>query len=79
MGKSKKDTGVDVDVTDPTDDAPAADVAAAPVAEDAAPSTLRVRVLRAVAPYHHRNATLTVPDDEFHRGLLKQGNLKAVD
>lgn len=42
------------------------------------PKTIKVLVLRAVSPYHHRGTTLTVPNDEFHRGLLKQGNLKAV-
>ncbi len=45
----------------------------------AEPKTLNVLVLRAVHPYHHRGVTLAVPNDEFHRGLLKQGNLKAVE
>lgn len=37
---------------------------------------LRVRVLRAVDNYHHRNTVLTVPDDEYHRGLIAIGNLR---
>lgn len=39
---------------------------------------LRVQVLRAIDGYHHRGSTIEVPDDEYHRGLLKQGNLKEV-
>lgn len=45
----------------------------------AVPKEITVLVLRAVDGYHHRGATLTVPNDEYHRGLVKQGNLKAVD
>lgn len=44
----------------------------------AAPKTIEVVVLRAVDGYHHRNAQLTVPNDEYHRGLLKQGNLREL-
>lgn len=40
--------------------------------------TLTVLVLRAVDGYHHRGRTLTVPNDEYHRGLLAQGNLREV-
>ncbi len=38
--------------------------------------SLTVRVLRAVDRYHHRNTVLTVPNDEYHRGLVAQGNLR---
>lgn len=38
--------------------------------------TIRVTVLRAIDGYHHRGAELTVPDDDYHRGLVKQGNLR---
>lgn len=43
------------------------------------PKHLTVRVLRAVDAYHHRGSTLKVPNDEYHRGLVAQGNLKAVE
>lgn len=42
------------------------------------PKRLTVRVLRAVDAYHHRGATLDVPNDEYHRGLVAQGNLRVV-
>lgn len=40
---------------------------------------LIVIVLRAVDAYHYRNATLVVPNDEYHQNLIKQGNLKEVE
>ena len=45
----------------------------------AVPKEITIRVLRAVDAYHHRGATLTVPNDEYHRGLVKQGNVRVVD
>lgn len=42
------------------------------------PKTLTILVLRAVDAYHHRGATLTVPNDEYHQGLVKQGNVRVV-
>lgn len=65
---------------DKTDEEKAAEAAAK--AEKAAakkePKRIKVRVLRAVDAYHHK-LVLDVPNDEYHRALLKQGNLKAVD
>jgi hypothetical protein len=43
------------------------------------PKRLNVRVLRAVDAYHVRGVVLSVPDDEYHQGLLKQGNLRLED
>lgn len=41
-----------------------------------APRTLHVTVLRAVDKYHHRGAKITVPNDDYHRGLIKLGLLR---
>jgi len=38
--------------------------------------TIRVTVLRAIDAYHIRGIELTVPNDAYHRGLVKQGNLR---
>lgn len=69
----KGDTMSDEETTEAT-----TDEGAKPEKKKAEPKTLTVRVLRAVDGYHHRTV-LTVPNDEYHRGLLKQGNLKAVE
>lgn len=40
------------------------------------PKTFRARVVRAVDRYHHRNQLLTVPNDDYHRGLVRAGHLR---
>lgn len=43
------------------------------------PKKITVTVLRAIDQYHHRGATLAVPNDAYHKSLIKQGNLRVED
>lgn len=43
------------------------------------PKRLTVQIIRAVDNYHHRNRVINVPDDEYHRGLIKRGLLRKVE
>ena len=38
--------------------------------------TVEVTVLRAVDRYKYRGRRITVPNDSYHKGLIKQGNLR---
>lgn len=42
------------------------------------PKTVVVRVVRAVDGYHSRNSVITVPNDPYHKGLIRLGNLALV-
>ena len=44
----------------------------------AAPKTMQVRVVHAVDKYHTRGANITVPNDTYHKGLVKSGYLALI-
>lgn len=37
-----------------------------------------VQIVRAVGAYHHRGAVIQVPNDKYHKALLRGGLLKKV-
>lgn len=40
--------------------------------------TVTVQIVRAVDAYHHRGAVIDVPNDPYHKTLIKTGLLKVV-
>lgn len=44
-----------------------------------APKHVTVKIVRAVDGYHHRNAVIQVPNDAYHKGLIRSGHLAKVN